>query len=54
MRVTKYSKFDGYVHELYDLSVAPCEINYIGYKRNSNKKFLKKYFNNLNELESSL
>ena len=54
MRVTKDSKFDDFEHELYDLSVDPYEINNIGYKRNSNKKFLKRYFNNLNELESSL
>ena len=54
MRVTKDSKFDDFEHELYDLSVDPYEINNIGYKRNSNKKFLKRYLNNLNELESSL
>ena len=54
MRVTKDSKFDDFEHELYDLSVDPYEINNIGYKRNSNKKYLKRYFNNLNELESSL
>ena len=54
MRVTKDSKLDEFEHELYDFSVDPYEINNIRYKRNSNKKFLKRYFNNLNELESSL
>ena len=54
MRVTKDSKFDDFEHELYDLSVDPYEIIYIRSKRNLNNKFLKRYFNNLNELESSL
>ena len=53
MRVTKDSKFDNFEHELYDLSVDPYEINNIGYKRNSNKKILKRYFNNFNKFESS-
>ena len=54
MRVTKNSNFDDFEHELYDLSEDPYEINNIGYKKNSNKKILKRYFNNLNELENLL
>ena len=54
MRVTKDSNFDDFEHELYDLSEDPYEINNIGYKKNSNKKILKTYFNNLNELENLL
>ena len=54
MRVTKNSNFDDFEHELYDLSEDPHEINNIGYKKNSNKKILKRYFNNLNELENLL
>ena len=54
MRVTKNSNFDDFEHELYDLSEDPHEINNIGYKKNSNKKILKRYFNNLNEHENLL
>ena len=54
MRVTKNSNFDDFEHELYDLSEDPHEINNIGYKKNSNKKILKRYFDNLNELENLL
>ena len=54
MRVTKNSNFDDFEHELYDLSEDPHEINNIGYNKNSNKKILKRYFNNLNELENLL
>ncbi len=54
MRVTKDSNFDDFEHELYDLSEDSHEINNIGYKRNSNKKILKRYLNNFNEYESLL